>query len=340
MVYANADTGVQWDHPALQPHYRGWNGMSPDHNYNWWDAIHSDISGNGTNPCGFSIAGPCDDSILSPFYGHGTHTLGTGIGDDGAGNQIGIAPGAQWIACRNMEEGYGRPSTYIECMEFFLAPWDLNSQNPDPNKRPHAVGNSYGCPTSEQCSADSLGAAMDNLRAAGVFMAVSAGNSGSGCATVSDPPAIYDSAISVGATDQNDVIAGFSSRGPVTIDGSNRRKPDMVAPGASVRSSVPTNGYGYATGTSMASPHVAGAVVLLWSAFPALVRDADLTESVLMMTAVPLVTSQACGSDVAYQYPNNVYGAGRLDVLAAYNYYARIGPPPYFFYLPVILKNH
>ena len=90
----------------------------------------------------------------------------------------------------------------------------------------------------------------------------------------------------------------------------------------------------------MASPHVAGAAVLLWSAFPSLVRNVDLTESVLTMTAVPLVTSQACGSDVAYQYPNNVYGAGRLDVLLAYNYYARIGPPPYFFYLPVILKNH
>jgi subtilisin family serine protease len=333
MVYANADTGVQWDHPALKSHYRGWNGMSADHNYNWWDAIRDGSIGGGSE-CGYATAVPCDD------HGHGTHTMGIGIGDDGAENRIGVAPGAQWIACRNMDNGVGRPSTYIECMEFFLAPWDLNKLDADPNKRPHAVGNSYGCPPSEQCLPNSLLAAMDNLRAAGVFMAVAAGNSGSGCGTVSDPPAIYDSAISVGATDQNDVIAGFSSRGPVTVDGSNRGKPDLVAPGVSVRSSVPTNGYGSSSGTSMASPHVAGAVVLFWSAFPALVRNVDLTESVLIMTAVPLVTSQACGSDVAYQYPNNVYGAGRLDVLAAYNYYARIGPPPYLFYIPVILKNH
>ena len=85
IIYANADTGIQWDHPALVPHYAGWNGVSANHNYAWWDAIHSDISGNGTNPCGFKTLAPCDD------HGHGTHTTGTGVGDDGAGNQIGRA---------------------------------------------------------------------------------------------------------------------------------------------------------------------------------------------------------------------------------------------------------
>ncbi|GAG43771.1 unnamed protein product, partial [marine sediment metagenome] len=73
---ANADTGVRWEHPALKSHYRGWNGSTADHNYNWWDAIHSDISGNGSNPCGFSSPVPCDDN------GHGTHTTGTAVGDD------------------------------------------------------------------------------------------------------------------------------------------------------------------------------------------------------------------------------------------------------------------
>jgi subtilisin family serine protease len=330
IVYANADTGVQWGHPALQPHYLGWNGASADHNFAWWDAIHSDLSGNGTNPCGFSVAAPCDD------HGHGTHTTGIGIGDDGAGNQIGVAPGAQWIACRNMEQGWGSPSTYIECFEFFLAPWDLNKQNADPNKRPHVVGNSYGCPPSEGCSANSLLTAMDNLRAAGVFMAVSAGNDGYyGCATVDEPPALYDSAISVGATDFGDNIASFSSRGPVTVDGSNRRKPDLVAPGVSVRSSYPSNSYRYDSGTSMAAPHVAGAVALLWSAFPTLARNVDLTESVLATSAVRLVTTQVCGSDAANQYPNNVYGFGRIDVLAAYNYFAR----PYLLFFPFVTNS-
>lgn len=315
-VYANADTGVQWTHPALQPHYRGWNGTTADHNYNWWDAIHADIDGNG-NPCGFSLAAPCDDQ------GHGTHTMGTGIGDDGAGNQIGVAPGARWIGCRNMDAGVGRPSTYIECMQFFLAPTDLSGNNPDPNKRPDAVGNSYGCPSSELCSANSLLTAMDNLRAAGVFMSVSAGNSGSACSTVSDPPGLYDSAITVGATGyQTNAIASYSSRGPVTADGSNRKKPDIVAPGSSVRSSYPTNSYSSLNGTSMASPHVAGVVALLWSAFPNLRGNVDHTEYILEQTAVRLTTTQGCGGDTSSQVPNNVYGYGRVDALAAYNYAA------------------
>ncbi len=332
MIYANADTGVQWDHPALKPQYAGWNGSSADHNFAWWDAIHADISGNGTNPCGFNLSAPCDD------YGHGTHTMGTGIGDDGAGNQIGMAPGAKWMACRNMEQGWGQPSTYIECMQFFLAPWDSTGNNPDPNKRPDAVGSSYGCPTVEGCSAHSLQLAMENLRAAGVFMSVSAGNVGSGCATIYDPPALEDSAITIGATDSSDTIAGFSSRGPVTLDGSNRRKPDLVAPGVSVRSSTPGNDYSSLSGTSMASPHVAGAVVLLWSAFPQMRRNVDFTESLLMQSAAPHTTTQACGSDVAGQFPNNVYGAGRIDMLAAYNLFTRIGLPPYVSEYPLIMR--
>ncbi len=315
-IYANADTGVQWDHPALKPHYLGWDGASADHNFAWWDAIHADISGNGTNPCGFSSTVPCDD------YGHGTHTTGTGVGDDGAGNQIGVAPGAKWIACRNMEDGWGKPSTYIECLEFFLAPTDLTGANPDPDKRPDVVGNSYGCLYSapENCQVTSLLTATNNLRAAGVFMSVSAGNSGASCSRIAEPPAIYDSSITVGATNVDDSIAGFSSLGPVTIDGSNRRKPDLVAPGVNVRSSVPGNGYSYAQGTSMASPHVAGAVVLLWSAFPALRRNVDATEMILQQSAVHLTTTLGCGGDTSSSIPNNAFGYGRLDVNAAYTY--------------------
>lgn len=310
MVYANADTGVRWDHNALKSHYRGWNGATAVHDYNWHDAIHS----GGGLTCGANTVAPCDDDI------HGTHTMGTAVGDDAAGNQIGVAPDAKWIACRNMDEGNGTPSTYIECLQFFIAPTNLAGNAPDPNLRPHAVGNSYGCPPSEGCTAASLQTAVDNVRSAGVFMAVSAGNSGSACGTVSDPPAIYDSSITVGAVNSLDVIAGFSSRGPVLVDASNRPKPDLVAPGVGVRSSFPNTVSSYASlnGTSMAAPHVGGAVLLLWSAIPSLVRNVDQTETLLKQSAVHLTTATVCGAETPNATPNNTYGSGRIDVLAAY----------------------
>ena len=90
IVVASSDTGVRWTHNALKPHYRGWDGTMADHDYNWHDAVHDSIG----NPCGNDSPEPCDDN------GHGSHTTGTMIGDDGAGNQIGMAPGAKWIGCR------------------------------------------------------------------------------------------------------------------------------------------------------------------------------------------------------------------------------------------------
>ena len=120
LVIGSADTGVRWTHNALKPHYRGWNGTMANHDYNWHDSIH-DSAGN---PCGNNAHSPCDD------YFHGTHTTGTAIGDDGMGNQIGMAPGAKWIGCRNMDEGNGTPARYIECMEFFLAPYPVGGRQP------------------------------------------------------------------------------------------------------------------------------------------------------------------------------------------------------------------
>ena len=118
ITVAGADTGIRWTHNALKPHYRGWDGVTADHNYNWHDSIHSSVG----NPCGNNSPFPCDDN------GHGTHTIGTATGDDGAGNQIGMAPGARWIGCRNMDQGNGTPARYIECMEFFLAPYPIGGR--------------------------------------------------------------------------------------------------------------------------------------------------------------------------------------------------------------------
>ena len=315
-VVAGQDTGYQWNHPALQGKYRGWNGASADHNYNWHDAIHSDIGGAGPNSCGRNLTAPCDDQS------HGTHTMGTMVGDDGAGNQVGLAPGAKWVGCRNMDEGDGTPTTYIECFQWLLAPTDLADANPDPTRAPDVINNSWGCPISEGCNTGNfatMNTVVANLRAAGIAVVSSAGNSGSaGCGTVNTPAAIFDAAITVAAVDSSDAVASFSSRGPVTVDGSNRPKPDISAPGVCIRSSVPINGWGSCwDGTSMAGPHVAAAVALLISAQPALRGDVDTIEALLEAGALPRTTAQGCGGDTASQVPNNVYGWGRLDVLAA-----------------------
>jgi len=307
VVVANADTGIAWEHVALKSSYRGWDGNTANHAYNWWDAIHEDLPPTGSNVCGLDSAVPCDD------YGHGTHTLGTAVGAQG----VGLAPGATWIACRNMENGVGRPSTYLECLDFFLAPWDAAHQNPNPALHADVISNSYGCPSSELCDVHTFDLAVANLRAAGIFFSVSAGNAGSACSTVSDPPGLVDAAITVGATQKNsNEIASLSSRGPVTVDGSNRRKPDLVAPGLSVCSTSRSGGYVTMSGTSMAAPHVAGAVALLWARFPGLRGDVDATEALLEASATARTSSQ-CG-DAPDAVPNNVYGYGVLNVWAAY----------------------
>lgn len=308
IVIGGQDTGYQWDHPALINKYRGWNGVSANHNYNWHDAIHS-----GGGVCGPNSPVPCDDN------NHGTHTMGTMVGDDGAGNQIGVAPGAKWIGCRNMDGGNGTPATYSECFQWFIAPTDSSGQNPDPSKAPHVINNSWGCPPSEGCTDPNvLQTVVQNTRAAGIVVVVSAGNSGAGCSSVVDPPAIYAASFSVGATDSTDTIAGFSSRGPVMVDGSGRLKPDISGPGVSVRSGIRGNGYATFSGTSMAGPHVAGTVGLILSAAPNLIGEVSAIEALLRATAVPRTIAQSCGGVPGSQIPNNTYGWGRVDALSAY----------------------
>jgi uncharacterized repeat protein (TIGR01451 family) len=309
VVVGGQDTGYDWTHPALRDKYRGWNGAAADHNYNWHDAIHSQ-----GGVCGANSPVPCDDT------NHGTHTMGTMVGDDGGANQIGVAPGAKWIGCRNMDRGNGTPATYSECFQWFIAPTNLNNQSPDPTKAPQVINNSWGCPPSEGCTDPNVMlTVVNNTRAAGILVVVSAGNSGSNCSTVNTPAAIYQSSFSVGATSaSNDVIAGFSSRGPVTVDGSNRLKPNVSAPGVSVRSALPGGGYGSMSGTSMAGPHVVGVAALLMSADPVLKGQVGQLETTLQGTATPLtIATQTCGGVPGTQVPNNTYGHGRVDALEA-----------------------
>lgn len=311
IVVGGQDTGIRWTHEAVRDQYRGWDGTTASHDFNWHDSIHV----TGGSPCGVDSAIPCDD------HGHGTHTIGTAAG--GTSDEIiGVAPGAKWIACRNMDQGYGTPATYIECFDFLLAPWAYGADpsTGDPAKGADVTVNSWTCPPSEGCAWDVLEPAVNAHRAAGIFTEFSAGNAGSGCGSVNDPGAIYAASFAVGASNDSDGLAGFSSRGPADYTG--LPKPDVVAPGVGVRSATGggDNEYGAWNGTSMAGPHVAGAVALLWSALPALRGDVPATEALLRRTARPLrAVVESCGGDYAFG-PNNSWGKGLVDVARALQY--------------------
>jgi len=312
---AGADTGYQWNHPALRDKYRGWNGSTADHNYNWWDGIRT--GGNAT--CAAASPAPCDDN------GHGTHTMGTMVGDAGGGSVIGVAPGAKWIACRNMNAGDGTLSTYNSCFQFFLEPTRLDGTMGDTALAPDAINNSWGCPTSEGCNTSNFAqmeSVVDALDAAGVIVVGSAGNSGSSCGSVNTPLAIFESVLTVGWSTSGDSMSSSSSRGPVTVDGSNRMKPEISAPGSQICSSIPNNGYSDSfSGTSMAGPHVAAVAALLISAYPEARGNPALLKEAIIGTAAPIAgITQTCGGIPAGTVPNNVGGFGRIDALAALQY--------------------
>ncbi|MFJ3921974.1 S8 family serine peptidase [Streptomyces sp. NPDC090022] len=289
IVVANIDSGVDHLHPAVNNQYRGKSADgSYDHNYNWFD------------PGGVcSGAAPCDNND------HGTHTMGTMVGDDGGANKIGVAPGATWIAAKGCETSSCSEASLLASGQWIVAPTDLAGQNPRPDLAPHIVNNSWGSAVHD----DWYQQIVDAWRAAGIFPAFSNGNSGPGCAT-SGSPGDYAGSYSSGAFDINNTIASFSSRGagPGGIV-----KPNIAAPGVNVRSSVRNGGYGSFSGTSMASPHTAATVALMWSAAPALEGDIAQTEQLLDGTAQDTDNGQ-CGGSAA---DNNVFGEGRLDALAA-----------------------
>jgi subtilisin family serine protease len=297
ITVAEIDTGTQWDHPALKSKYRGWDGTTANHNYNWFD--------------------PYNQSPLVPAdtNGHGTHVMGSMVGDDGGANQIGVAPGAKWITCKGGDDtsGYLLTTQLLECAQWIIAPTDLLGANPDPSKRPDVVNNSWGGGPLDYWYSDATAA----WAAAGIFPQFANGNAGPSCSTAHSP-GDYWNTFAAGATTNAaaNTIADFSSRGPAV--GTGILKPNVSAPGASIRSSLPGNTYGSYSGTSMASPHVAGVIALLWSADPELKGQIGLTGQILSYSAVPLLSStQLCGSDTPTSHPNNVYGYGLVDAKAA-----------------------
>lgn len=289
-VVASIDSGVQWDHPALKEKYRGYNSVTGEvnHDFNWFDAT----AGRTT---------PYDD------HGHGTHVTGTMVGSEPNGNnQIGVAPGAKWIAVKAFTANGGTDRDLLAAAQWILAPTDANG-NARVDLAPDVVNNSWGG-----------GAGLDewyrdvvrNWRAAEIFPEFSAGNT-----TLTNPggpgsvaaPANYPESFATGATDINDKVASFSLRGPSPYD---QIKPDISAPGVNIRSSVPGSRYeGGWNGTSMAGPAVSGVAALLRQV-NATITVEDM-EQVLLNTATPL-------TDSAYPTsPNHGYGHGLVDAYAA-----------------------
>lgn len=292
-VVANIDSGVEENHPALKEKYRGYNPDAPEqssHEFNWHDAVSDRQS-------------PMDSD------GHGTHTMGTMLGqEDDEG--IGMAPEAQWISARAFFNDEGYDSYILEAAEWVLAPTD-NQGVPHPDMAPDVVNNSWG---GSPINNDWFLPMVQAWRAAGIVPVFSVGNTGlfqNADPGTASAPGNYQEVIAVGATDDQDKLADYSLRGP-SEEGVT--KPDLTAPGTSIRSSIPGESwdefaYDVSNGTSMAAPHVAGAIALMKEA------DPDLTieqiESILKVTATAKI------DDDYSETPNNGYGYGLLDAVAA-----------------------
>ncbi|WP_101846926.1 S8 family serine peptidase [Halobacillus sp. Marseille-P3879] len=289
VVVANIDTGVQWDHPGLMEKYRGFNAENPDqvdHEFNWYDATADEPE-------------PYDDQ------GHGTHTMGTVAGsEDDDSNQVGVAPGSKWIAVKAFTSAGGTDVDLLEAAEWLLAPKDEEG-NPHPEKAPDVINNSWGGgPGLDEWYREMV----QNWRNAGIAPVFSAGNDGeTGDGSIA-APANYPESIAVGATDNTDDLAYFSSVGPSPYDG--EIKPDISAPGVNINSTVPGSEYDDTySGTSMAGPHVAGTVALLLEADQSL--TVDQIEELLYDTADP-ATSDDYPDD-----PNEGFGNGITNAYTA-----------------------
>ncbi len=295
VVVGTIDTGVEYTHEALVEHYRGNNhDGSFSHDYNWWD------------PTGICGDVPCDNAA------HGTHTMGTILGGDLGGPlpDIGVAPGAEWIAAKGCEDFSCSEGSLLSSGQFMLAPTDLQGGDPNPALRPDIVSNSWG---NDDPNDTFYLATVQAWRAAGIIPVFSAGNAGPGCSTAGTPGE-FNEVISLGGTDQNDLIGDFSSRGPSPSD---KVSPNLSAPGVDIVSSVPGNGYEAFSGTSMAAPHAAGTIALMLSAKPTIAGDFDAVLDALDKTAVDRPDDQCGSPDPSDNDPNYVYGEGRIDAKAA-----------------------
>jgi subtilisin family serine protease len=260
IVVASLDTGVITDHSGLKANYRGTRpDGTQDHNHNLLNVVEKDGQY------------PIDD------VGHGTHTLGSVVGND-AKHLVGVAPDAKFIAVRGLGAAGGNMFSLMSAMEWMLAPTDLTGKNPRPDLAPDIITNSWGgAPVSQPF----LWQALRNWRRAGIIPIFASGNNRNAQPGEVAAPGMYGDTITVGASEPDDSRAFFSMYGPSNF--SRDRKPEIVAPGTWTYSTYPdgtfrdtfiVEGKRYpASGTSMATPHVAGAVALYMQAHPGATYD-------------------------------------------------------------------
>ncbi len=279
VVVANMDSGVDVSHPDLSSRWRA--GLN-----SWYD------------PYGQHPTTPTD------LTGHGTQTMGVMVGGDAGGTTVGVAPSAQWIAVKIFDDSRSSTATAIhQGFQWLLDP----DNNPATDDAPGVVNNSWTF-ANPGCNLD-FEPDLQSLRAAGILPVFAAGNGGP-LSNTSFSPSNNPSAFAVGAINNSSQIYGFSSRGPTTCGGSTGPYPELVAPGVNIRSTDLFSGYAIVTGTSLASPHVAGGLALLLSAYPNL--SAAEQQNALINSSF----------DLGAAGPDDVYGYGRLDLLAAFNWLA------------------
>jgi subtilisin family serine protease len=277
VVVASLDTGVDVTHPDLAGSWRGGSNS-------WFD------------PNGEHTSTPTD------FDGHGTSTMGVIVGGSAGGSAIGVAPDAKWIAAKIFNDrGVATAAGIHQAFQWVLDP----DRNPATADAPNVVNNSWtlsspGCDLSFQLD-------LRSLRAAGILPVFAAGNAGPGSAT-SVSPGNNPEAFAVGAIDDVGAIDSSSSRGPSSCGEPPTTFPELSAPGVNVRSADLFQSWRSLTGTSMAAPHVSGALALLASASPG--TSPDRQASALQLGAM----------DLGAAGPDDVFGAGGLDVFGAYSW--------------------
>lgn len=298
-IVGNCDTGVDGNHPALADRWRG-------------------VHGHPASECWLNLIGG-HPNFPHDGYRHGTHVMGTITGLGAATEDtIGVAWNALWIATDPINQGPGSEfdQDIIDAYEWFADPdGDPGTVDevPDVVQNSWRVNEDFGYPDCDTRWWE----VIDNCEAAGVVTTWSAGNEGPPPQTIGSPAdraTTLTNAFSVGAIDATHYsypypIANFSSRGPSGCDvpDPNKIKPEVVAPGVEVYSSVPGGGYQQVgwNGTSMAGPHVAGVVALIREANPDL--DVDTIKEIIMLTAV----------DHGDPGEDNTYGWGVIDAFEA-----------------------